>query len=401
MNPRLDRLQPYPFERLRDLFAPLTPPADREPVNLGIGEPKQAPPDFVLETIEARRADFARYPTTSGTAELQAACAGWAERRFGLDPASLTPGEHVIPVNGTREALFGIAQALVGSQAAPAVAMPNPLYQIYEGAAFMAGAEPIYVAADTATGLPDYTALPAETLDRLELVYVCSPANPTGGVLTSEGYRELLALADRHDFVIASDECYSEIYPDEAHPPVGLLEVATAEGRTDFRRCLAFHSLSKRSNLPGLRSGFVAGDPALLERFLRLRTYQGNATPLPLQAGAVAAWGDEEHVRANRAAYRERFAAVLEILAPVLDVAAPAGGFYLWPRVPGGGEAFARELYAREAITVLPGAYLSRETTDGDLPGADHVRIALVDDVERCVDAAERIRTVAEALSAN
>jgi len=397
MNPDLDRLKPYPFERLRDLFQGATPPAERDPVNLGIGEPKQAPPAFVLDTIEANRADFARYPLTGGTQALQAACARWASRRYGLAEGALEPGRHIIPVNGTREALFGIAQAVVGAKTRPAVAMPNPLYQIYEGAAFMAGAEPIYVAAAEAGGLPDFTNLPAETLARLELVYLCSPANPTGGVLDEAGYRELFALADEYDFVIASDECYSEIYPDENSPPTGILQAATTAGRTGFERCLAFHSLSKRSNLPGLRSGFVAGDPEVIGRFLRLRTYMGNASPLPLQAGAVAAWDDEDHVRANRAAYRERFAAVLEVLQPVLEVEAPAGGFYLWPKVPGGGETFARELYAREGITVLPGTYLGRDTGNGN-PAAERVRIALVDEVDRCVDAAWRIRGVAESL---
>ena len=395
MNPELDRLQPYPFERLRALFAGVTPPADREAVNLGIGEPKQAPPGFVLDTIEAHRADFARYPLTGGTGELQSACARWAERRFGLAAEALEPGHQVIPVNGTREAIYGIAQAVVGAKTDPAVAMPNPLYQIYEGAAFMAGAEPIYVDAAGPGGLPDFAALPSATLARLELVYVCSPANPTGGVLTDADYHALFELADRYDFVIASDECYSEIYPDEEAPPTGILAAARAAGRDGFERCLAFHSLSKRSNLPGLRSGFVAGDPDVIGRFLRLRTYMGNASPLPLQAGAAAAWADEAHVRANRAAYRDRFAAVLEILQPVLDVDAPAGGFYLWPRVPGGGEAFARELYAREAITVLPGAYLGRDTGAGN-PATERVRIALVDELDRCVDAARRIRRVAE-----
>lgn len=395
MNPDLERLNPYPFARLRTLFEGIEPPADREPVNLGIGEPKQAPPGFVLDTVDAHRADFARYPLTGGTAELQAACADWAAQRFGLAADMLEPGRHVIPVNGTREALFGIAQAVVGGKDRPAVAMPNPLYQIYEGAAFMAGAEPVYVAAGGAGGLPDFTALPEATLRRLELLYVCSPANPTGGVMSEAGYRDLFALADEYDFVIAADECYSEIYPDEERPPTGILEAAHNAGRTGFERCLAFHSLSKRSNLPGLRSGFVAGDPGVIERFLQLRTYQGNASPLPLQAGAAAAWGDEAHVRANRAAYRERFAAVLEVLGPVLDVAEPDGGFYLWPRVPGGGEAFARELYAREGITVLPGAYLGRDTGAGN-PAEERVRIALVDEVARCTDAAWRIRRVAE-----
>ncbi|HKJ71641.1 MAG TPA: succinyldiaminopimelate transaminase [Gammaproteobacteria bacterium] len=394
MNPDLERLNPYPFVRLRALFEGVEPPADRDAVNLGIGEPKQAPPGFVLDTIDAHRGDFARYPLTGGTAELQRACADWATARFGLADDLLEPGRHVIPVNGTREALYGIAQAVVGAKQRPAIAMPNPLYQIYEGAAFMAGAEPVYVAVGD-DGLPDYTALPEAVLERLELVYLCSPANPTGGVLDEDGYRALFELADRYDFVIAADECYSEIYPDEAAPPTGILQAAAEAGRTGFERCLAFHSLSKRSNLPGLRSGFVAGDPQLIAGFLQLRTYMGNASPLPLQAGAAAAWADEEHVRANRAAYRERFAAVLEVLQPALDVEAPAGGFYLWPRVPGGGEAFARELYAREAITVLPGAYLGRDTGDGN-PAAEHVRIALVDEVERCVDAAWRIRGVAE-----
>jgi len=395
MNPDLDQLNPYPFVRLRSLFEGVVPPADREPVNLGIGEPKQAPPTFVLDTIDAHRADFARYPLTGGTADLQAACADWATRRFGLAADALEPGCHIIPVNGTREALFGIAQAVVGAKDRPAVAMPNPLYQIYEGAAVMAGAEPVYVAAGGFGGLPDFTALPEATLQRLELLYVCSPANPTGGVMSEPGYRDLFALADEYDFVIAADECYSEIYPDEDRPPTGILEAARNTGRTGFERCLAFHSLSKRSNLPGLRSGFVAGDPEIIEPFLQLRTYMGNASPLPLQAGAAAAWGDEDHVRANRTAYRERFTAVLEVLEPVLDVAKPDGGFYLWPRVPGGGEAFARELYAREGITVLPGAYLGRDTGAGN-PAAEHVRIALVDELDRCVDAAWRIRRVAE-----
>ncbi|MFA9462330.1 succinyldiaminopimelate transaminase [Thiohalorhabdus methylotrophus] len=397
MNPRLAALNPYPFERLRALFEDVRPPSDREPINLGIGEPKQAPPDFVLETIHRERAGFARYPTTGGTRGLQEACARWAEARFHLPGGGLEPGRNVIPVNGTREALFGVAQAVVGAKERPVVAMPNPLYQIYEGAALFAGAEPVYVAAGSSSGLPDFAGLPASVLDRTELLYICSPGNPTGAVVGHDQYRELLRLADQHDFLIAADECYSEIYPDETDPPVGLLEVAAAEGRSDFRRCLAFHSLSKRSNLPGLRSGFVAGDAAVIEAFLKLRTYLGNATPPPLQEAAVAAWSDEAHVRENRAAYRERFARVLEILGPALDVEAPAGGFYLWPRVPGGGEQFAKELYAREGITVLPGAYLGREV-EGQNPGTDHVRIALVDGLERCEDAAWRIRRVAEAL---
>ncbi len=397
MKPRLNRLRPYPFERLNALLGDLDPPSDRAQINLGIGEPKQYPPAFALEAIARHQDSFARYPTTLGSEALQAACARWAEARFGLQAGALKPGHHVIPVNGTREALYGIAQATVGQGSHPLVAMPNPLYQIYEGAAFMAGAEPVYIHAGGGNALPDPTDLPEELLDRIELIYLCSPSNPTGGVMDRSGHQKLMKLADRYDFLIAADECYSEIYPEEGQPPTGILEVAAATGRTDFRRCLAFHSLSKRSNLPGLRSGFVAGDPDALQKFLRLRTYMGNATPLPLQAAAEAAWGDEDHVQANRRAYRERFAAVLEILEPVLEVTRPQGGFYLWPRVPGGGEAFARELFAREGITVLPGAYLGRDPGVGN-PGAERVRIALVDRLERCVDAAHRIRGVAEML---
>lgn len=396
MNPRLDHLQPYPFERLQELFADLEPPPERGRINLGIGEPKQDPPGFVLDTIERYRDGFARYPTTSGGKELQGVCARWAEARFGLEEGALEPGRHLLPVNGTREALFGIAQAVVGQGPSPAVAMPNPFYQIYEGAALVAGADPVYISAGEANSLPDLTALPEEVLDRIELAYICSPANPTGGITDRARLEALMDLADRHDFVIAADECYSEIYLEQEAPP-GILEVAAASGRKDYRRCLAFHSLSKRSNLPGLRSGFVAGDPEVLADFLRLRTYMGNATPPPLQAGAAAAWEDEGHVRANRRAYRERFDAVLEILEPAVEVTRPQGGFYLWPRVPGGGESFARALFAREGITVLPGAYLARDPGDGN-PGEDRVRIALVDSLEACVDAARRIRRVAEDL---
>ncbi len=393
MNPNLQRLQPYPFERLHSLLQGLHAPSDRSPINLGIGQPQQPPPEFVLQTVERHRNEFGRYPTTAGTRQLQEACCAWAIRRFQLPEASLVPGHNLIPVNGTREALFGIAQALVGEKPAGQVAMPNPFYQIYEGATLAAGARPVYVARDPETSLPDLTTLPETTLARLELVYICSPDNPTGAVMPVHEYHRLLELADRYGFAIAADECYSEIYPEESGPPPGLLEVAAQKGRTDYHRCLVFHSLSKRSNLPGLRSGFVAGDSSLIQTFLRLRTYMGNTLPTPLQAAAAAAWGDETHVETNRNAYRERFDRVLEILKPTLGVSRPAGGFYLWPQVPGGGEWFATALYTRENLVTLPGAYLSRTIT-GKNPGEPHIRIALVDELTRCVEAAQRIRRV-------
>jgi N-succinyldiaminopimelate aminotransferase len=394
MNHDLDKLLPYPFERLARLKAGVTPPAGLAPIALSIGEPKHAPPAFVLETLRDAMAGFGSYPTTVGTPELRVACGRWLERRFGFAPGSIG-ADQVLPVNGTREALFAIAQAVVDRGAArggaPLVAMPNPFYQIYEGAALLAGVEPHFIDTRAEDGfLPDLDAVPASVWDRCQLLYLCNPGNPAGAVMDVALLQRVLALAERHDFVVAADECYADIYPDESAPPPSLLGAARAMGNDAFRRCLAFHSLSKRSSLPGLRSGFVAGDAALLERFLLYRTYHGCSMPLPVQQASIAAWSDDAHARANRALYREKFARVLPILAPHLDVQAPAGGFYLWPDTGRDDEAFVRELYARKNLTVVPGSYLARDAGTGN-PGAGRVRISLVAEVDECVEAAHRI----------
>jgi N-succinyldiaminopimelate aminotransferase len=380
MNARLDRLQPYPFQKLAALLAGATPPADRSPIRLSVGEPQHAVPPAVLEAMAASLAALSHYPLTRASSALRESVAAWATRRFHLEAGALDPERHVLPVAGTREALFSIAQAVVdhARDAAPVVIMPNPFYQIYEGAALLAGAEPYFINTVADDGYRmDFGAVPDEIWERTQLVYVCSPGNPSGAVLSAEDYAELIALAHRWDFVIASDECYSEIYFDDAAPPLGVLQVCQQMGIAGFRHCLAFHSLSKRSNLPGLRSGFVAGDAGILDRYFHYRTYQGCALPPPTQAASVVAWDDETHVAANRTLYREKFDAVLDLLAPVLDVARPAAGFYLWPRTPVDDEAFTRELYRRENVLVLPGGYLSR-SAHGVNPGRGRVRLALV-----------------------
>ncbi len=398
MNPDLDKLQPYPFEKLRDLKAGIVPPADRHPIALSIGEPRHHAPHFVAETLISHLHGLSRYPLSRGDAALRQAVVDWLRRRFALPAASLDAERHVLPVTGTREALFAAAQALVDRSARPIVAMPNPFYQIYEGAALLAGAEPYYIEAGRERQYaPAFDGVPAAVWERCQLLYLCSPSNPTGTVLEEATLQGLIELADRYDFVIAADECYSEIYFDEDAPPPGLLQAAARMGRTDYARCLAFHSLSKRSNLPGMRSGFVAGDAALISGFLRYRTYHGCAMPPPHQVASAAAWSDEAHVRANRELYRRKFDAVLEILEPVLDVARPQAGFYLWPHTPIDDQSFARELFARENVTVLPGSYLSREV-GGRNPGHAHVRMALVAEVEECIEAAHRIRRFVESL---
>ncbi len=396
MNPDLQRLQPYPFEKLRALFHGIRP-ADRPHIALSIGEPKHATPALITDSVQRNLGALASYPLTRGQDALREAIAGWLERRFRLPAGAVDPARQVLPVNGTREALFAFAQAVIDRSAAPLVVSPNPFYQIYEGAALLAGAEPRFLPCTAENGyLPDFARLSHEELDRTQLMYVCSPGNPTGAVLAQADWEALLALAERHDFVIAADECYSEIYFDEEDPPVGLLQAAFAAGNTDFRRCVVFHSLSKRSNAPGLRSGFVAGDAEILRDFLAYRTYHGCAMPLHHQQASIAAWNDEAHVRLNRDLYREKFDAVLEILQPVLAVQRPQAGFYLWARVPGGDdEAFARDLFEQQHVTVLPGSYLSREV-DGLNPGRGHVRMALVASPEECVEAAQRIRSFVE-----
>ena len=398
MNPDLDKLQPYPFEKLAALKDGLKAPEGRSPVLLSIGEPKHPTPALIRRALIENLDGLANYPATRGTDVLREAIAAWLCRRFQL-PA-VDPATQVLPVNGTREALFAFAQAVVARNSAtpPLVLVPNPFYQIYEGAALLAGAEPWFVNATEASGwLPDFDDVPEEVWRRCQLLYVCSPNNPSGAVMREAQLARLLEYAERYDFVIAADECYSELYADEAAPPSGLLQIAAQQGRIDYKRCVVFHSLSKRSSAPGLRSGFVAGDAEVLRKFLLYRTYHGCAMSLPVQAASCAAWDDEAHVVENRRLYREKFAAVVEILQPVLPCEIPPGGFYLWPETPLADTEFARELYRREHVTVLPGSFLSREAR-GVNPGAQRVRIALVADLAGCIDAAQRIRRVVEAL---
>jgi N-succinyldiaminopimelate aminotransferase len=392
VNPRLGRLQPYPFERLAALTRGIEPPQDLAPIRLTIGEPKHPPPPFVLEALVDALPAVGRYPLTAGLPALRAACARWAERRFGLAGGGVDEETMVLPVNGTREALFAFAQAVVDPAAGACVAMPNPFYQIYEGAALLAGAEPCFLETGESTGwLPDLEAVPEATWRRCQLLYLCTPGNPTGAVMDLGYLGRVLDLADRYGFVVASDECYSEIHADEAAPPPGLLQACARAGRDRFERCMVFHSLSKRSNLPGLRSGFVAGDPDLVSRFRLYRTYHGCAVPEHVQQASIAAWEDEAHVIGNRRLYRAKFDAVMPLLEGVLEVDRPAASFYLWPKVPGDDEAFARDLYAATHVSVLPGSYLGRDAGRGN-PAQDHLRISLVATVDECTEAARRIR---------
>jgi N-succinyldiaminopimelate aminotransferase len=392
MNPRLATLHAYPFERLAQLKATLQPPPHLKHIAMSIGEPQHAPPTIVLQALARNLERLGSYPATAGSIELRTAAAHWLERRFALRAGCVDPNTMVLPVNGTREALFSFVQAVVDSRAAPLVLMPNPFYQIYEGAALLAGAEPYYLDATAATAfIPNLDAVPVEVWRRCQVLILCSPGNPTGAVLTPAYLNQALALAERYDFVIAADECYAEIYSDETAAPPSLLQACIAAGRERFERCMVFHSLSKRSSVPGLRSGFVAGDPAIIARYFLYRTYDGNAMAVPTQAASTAAWNDDAHAAANRRLYQEKFARVLPILAPVIDVTRPAGAFYLWPKISGDDEIFARDLYATQNVTVLPGSYLGRRSL-GENPGAGRVRISLVPDVETCIIAAERIR---------
>ncbi|TPW22452.1 succinyldiaminopimelate transaminase [Marinobacter nauticus] len=391
MNPNLERLHPYPFEKLAKLKAGISVPEHLAPISLGIGEPKHPSPAFVKDVIADNLDKLANYPTTKGTDELRSAIAAWATHRFALAPSSLDPNRHVVPVNGTREAIFALVQAVVDAGKPATVVSPNPFYQIYEGAAFLAGATPVYLPCDGSNGfIPDFDAVPESVWENCQILFLCSPGNPSGAVIPRETLVKVIELADRHDFLIASDECYSELYPDEANPPEGLLQTCAAIGRHNFERCVVFHSLSKRSNLPGLRSGFVAGDAEVLAGYLKYRTYHGCAMPIHNQLASIAAWSDEDHVRENRAAYRAKFEAVVPILREVMNVDFPDAGFYLWPETPMDDETFARELSARQNVHVLPGRYLSR-TVNGHNPGENRVRMALVAPLEECVEAAKRI----------
>ncbi|MEQ8232995.1 MAG: succinyldiaminopimelate transaminase [Gammaproteobacteria bacterium] len=392
MNPGLDLLQPYPFERLAALRANVAPAPGRTLVNLSIGEPQHATPPCIHAALTAHLDGTARYPATRGLDVLRETICTWASHRFGLHPDLLDPARHVLPVNGTREALFAVAQAVFARDPAkPLVGMPNPFYQIYEGAALLAGATPCYLPCPAERGFrPDWVAVPESTWRQLSLVYVCSPGNPSGAVLTHDDYATLVALADRHDFVIVADECYSELYLDEHAPPLGLLEWCASAGRDDFARCLVMHSLSKRSNAPGLRSGFVAGDAALIEDFFRYRTYQGGAMALPVQHASIAAWSDEQHVIENRALYRAKFVDVVATLGPVLDVTVPPAGFYLWPALPCDDIVACERLLGEAGVLVLPGQFLAREA-GGVSPGRGRIRIALVAEHAQCVEAATRM----------
>ena len=399
MNPDLQKLQPYPFQKLAALFEGCVPPAEKTPIRLSIGEPKHPTPAIIHDAIRESLQQLASYPLTAGMPALREAIAGWLTRRFSLPQESLDPSRNILPVNGTREALFAFAQCVVDRTVDnPLVLMPNPFYQIYEGAALLAGARPLYLDCTAENGfIPDFDAVDAATWDDCQLLYLCSPGNPTGAVIDEPTLQKLITLAQQHDFIIASDECYSEIYFDEVRPPAGLLGAAAAMGNSDYSRCIVFHSLSKRSNAPGLRSGFVAGDADVLKHFLLYRTYHGCAMSPTVQMASIAAWNDERHVRDNRDRYREKFAAFSEILADVMPLTMPDAGFYFWAKTPGSDTEFARRLFAEEHVTVLPGSYLSRETENGN-PGAGYVRMALVAETEGCVEAARRIRNTAARL---
>jgi N-succinyldiaminopimelate aminotransferase len=392
MNPRLELLHAYPFERLARLKAGVTPP-DVPHIAMSIGEPQHEPPAFILATLRDNLHRLGSYPATLGLIELRAAAAHWLERRFALPAASVNPETMVLPVNGTREALFAFVQCAIDSRPDALALMPNPFYQIYEGATLLAGAQPYLLNTTAANGyLPDLDAVPRHVWQRCQLLLLCNPGNPAGAIAPREYLEHALALADRHDFVIATDECYAEIYLDEARQPPSLLQACSSTGRAGFERCVVFHSLSKRSSVPGLRSGFVAGDPALMARFLLYRTYHGSAMPVPTQLASVSAWNDDAHAAGNRRLYQEKFARVLPILSPALPVTRPDGAFYLWPEVGGDDERFTRELFASQNVTVLPGSYLARDM-DGINPGRGRVRISLTASVEQCVAAAERIRS--------
>jgi N-succinyldiaminopimelate aminotransferase len=396
MNPRLQSLQPYPFEKLRALFAGAEPDPALPHISLGIGEPRHPTPDFIKRALSESLFKLSTYPPTAGGDALRQAIADWLVKRYGLRTVDWQT--EVLPVNGSREALFAFAQAVLDPGHGDAVVVcPNPFYQIYEGAALLAGARPCYVNSTADRGFAaDYGSVPEQTWRRTQLLYVCSPGNPTGKVLSLGEWEEIFALADRHGFIVASDECYSEVYFDEIRPPLGALQAAAKLGR-GFERLVMFSSLSKRSNVPGMRSGFVAGDAAILKSFLLYRTYHGGAMSPAVQDASIAAWRDEVHVRENRRKYAEKFARVTPVVQGVLPVERPEGGFYLWTPTPIADTEFARRLYAEQHVTVLPGSFLARDS-GGVNPGADRVRMALVAETEECLEAARRIVEFTKAL---
>lgn len=403
MNPYLKNLHAYPFEKLARLKQGITVPADKAHIALSMGEPQHAAPAFIQAALIGHLQGLSNYPTTKGLPALRNSIAQWLSNRFQLDESAIDPETQILPVNGTREALFSFAQCVVDSTAPdelvytslvlkPLVIMPNPFYQIYEGAALLAGAEPYFLNTTAETGyLPDFDAVPTVAWERCQLLYVCSPGNPSGEVIDQNTFFKLIQLAEQYDFIIASDECYSELYADENSPPPGLLQAAHAMGNKTFKRCVVFHSLSKRSNVPGLRSGFVAGDADILQQYLLYRTYHGCAMSLPTQYASVLAWQDERHVQDNRQLYREKYVAFVRILKAAWPVTQPPASFYIWLKTPISDVDFAQQLFAQEHVTVLPGSYLSREVK-GVNPGQNHVRIALVAPLEDCIIAAQRIK---------
>ena len=389
MNPNLKKLHPYPFEKLAQLKKGIIPPANKSSITLSIGEPAHTTPSFIKDVLIENLNSISNYPTTKGIPQLREAIADWLEKRFACD---VNPETQVLPVNGTREALFSFAQCVIDASKNSLVVMPNPFYQIYEGAALLAGAEPYFLNTTAETNyLPDFAAVPADVWQRCQLLYICSPANPSGSVMSAADFETVLTLAEKYDFVIASDECYSELYDDEANPPVGLLEVAAKMGNREFKRCVVFHSLSKRSNCAGLRSGFVAGDAEILKHYFAYRTYHGCAMSVPTQYASIAAWQDEAHVVENRRLYREKFAAFVEILRDVCEIQKPPASFYIWLKTSISDTDFTQQLFAQENVTVLPGSFLSREF-EGVNPAANHVRIALVAPLAECIEAAKRIK---------
>jgi N-succinyldiaminopimelate aminotransferase len=399
MNPLLSHLHPYPFERLRQLFASVTPNPALRHISLGMGEPKHATPAFIqqamIASITSTPSGLASYPATAGEPALRDACARWLNTRYALD---VNPATQILPVNGSREALFALTQTIVNpgpaggpADKAPIVVCPNPFYQIYEGAALLAGAQPWFVPSDPARNFAqDWDSVPESVWARTQLLITCSPGNPTGAVMPLSEWKKLFDLSDRYGFVIASDECYSEIYFSDDAQPLGGMQAAVQLGRADFKNLVSLTSLSKRSNVPGMRSGFVAGDAAVMKQFLLYRTYHGSAMSPVVQAASLAAWNDEQHVIDNREQYRSKFAQVTPLLADVLEVALPDAGFYLWAKVKGSDTDFARDLFALYNVTVLPGSYLAREA-QGFNPGEGRIRMALVAETTECVEAAQRI----------
>lgn len=398
MNPNITKLQPYPFEKLNKLISQQPLDSHLKAVSLAIGEPKHPTPAIIKDELNRNIIDLAKYPTTRGTDALRNACAIWIRNRFQLSENNIGSKRNILPVNGTREALFAFAQCVIDSSNKPVVLIPNPFYQIYEGAALLAGAEPIYYDCAVVDGdIPALWDISDEIWNRCQLLYICTPGNPTGEVTPAHTLKKLIEYSNEHQFVIASDECYSEIYSPNTTPPNGLLHYAQEMGNETFQNCMAFYSLSKRSNAPGLRSGFAAGSSELIEQFFSYRTYHGCAMPLPTQAASVAAWSDESHVESNRQQYAEKFYAVLDILQPVLPCQRPDAGFYLWPKLPMNEVEFCKLLYTKKNVLTLPGSYLAR-LVNGYNPGENRVRLALVAELAECIEAAQRIKELIEEL---